>query len=324
VSRRSLHVRRCVLSLVASTLAFPALASAQSAKPAVTTGGTANLTPAAVTLLGKVDPNAAATTYVFRYGPTTLYGAETPVASAGAGGAAVNVLANITPLAPATTYHYRLIAHNRNGTANGADRTFKTPPQPLGLTLAATPNPVPFGGPTTLGGTLSGTNNSGRPIVLQANPFPYTQGFVTVTNPQLTNATGAFAFPLLSVPLNTQYRVLIPDRPQIVSPIVGVSVAVRVSTNVSATRVRSGRRVRFFGTLKPARPGAQVAIQKLNSKKNWITVAGTITHSAGKTFSRYGKTVRIRRGGTYRVFVGIVDGNFTSSAGRSVKIRRIF
>jgi len=305
-------------------LALPALASAQTAKPAATTGGTANLTPASVTLLGKVDPNAVATTYVFRYGPTTLYGVETPAANAGAGGAAVNVVANITPLAPATTYHYRLIAHNANGTTNGADRTFKTPPQPLGLTLSATPNPVPFGGPTTLVGALSGTNNSGRQIVLQANPFPYTQGFVTVSNPQLTNPAGAFAFPLLSVALNTQFRVLIPDRPQIVSPLVGVSVAVRVSTNVSATRVRSGRRVRFFGTLKPARPGAQVAIQKLNSKKNWVTVTGTITHSAGKTFSRYAKSVRIVRGGTYRVFVGIVDGNFASNAGRSVKIRRVF
>jgi hypothetical protein len=305
------------------SLALPALASGASTKPGVTTGGVANATLASATLLGRVDPNGAATTYVFRYGTTTLYGAETPAASAGTANGAVDVAANIVGLAPATTYHYRLIARNRNGTVNGADRAFKTPRQPLGLTLAATPNPVAFGSGTTLAGSLSGTGNGGRQVVLQQNPFPYTAGFATIGNPQLTAADGAFSFPLLSVPLNTQYRVVIPDKPEIASPLVGVSVAIGVNTNVSRRRVRSGRLVRFFGTIRPARPGAQVAVQKLNRNKNWVTVAGTITHSAGSTFSRYSKRVRIRRGGTYRVFVAIVDGNYVSHAGRAVTIRRI-
>jgi hypothetical protein len=218
-------------------------------------------------------------------------------------------------------YHYRLIARNRNGRIDGADRVFKTRDQPLGLTLAATPNPVGFGRPTILAGTLTGTGSAGRQVVLQSNPFPYTQGFVTISNPQLTAADGAFSFPLLSVPLNTQYRVLIPTRAEVVSPIVGVNVAVRVSTNVSSTRVRTGHRVRFFGRVTPARPGALVGIQKLHGT-NWVTVAGTITHNAGKSFSRYAKRIRIRRGGRYRVFVSMLDGNFTSNYGRTVTIRR--
>jgi len=304
------------------SLALPALASAASTKPIVTTGGTANLTPSSVTLLGKVDPGGAATTYVVRYGPTTLYGAETPAVAVGAGTLPVNVVAPVASLAPATTYHYRVIAHNANGTVNGADRTFKTLKQPLGLTLAASVNPVLFGRPTILAGTLTGTGSAGRQVVLQSNPFPYTQGFVTVTNPQLTNPAGAFAFPLLSVPLNTQYRVQVPTNPEIVSPIVSMGVAVRVSTSVSSTHVRSGGRVRFFGRVSPARPGAQFAVQKLNSKKHWVNVAGSITHSAGATSSKYGKTIRIRRGGSYRVFVSIVDGNYVSNVGRTVKIRR--
>lgn len=306
------------------TLALPALAGAASTQPKVSTGGVANRTPAAVTLLGKVDPNGAETTYIFRYGTTTLYGAATPAVSAGNGAKAVNVVAAIGALAPATTYHYRLVARNRNGTVSGADRTFKTPRQPLGLTLAATPNPVPFGRGTTLVGALSGTGNAGRQVVLQHNPFPYTAGFATIGNTQLTAADGAFAFPLLSVPLNTQYRVLIPGKPEIASPLVGVSVAARVTTNVSSHRVRTGGRVHFSGRVRPARPGARVAIQKLNSKKHWVTVAGTIARTAGRTFSRYGKTIRIRRGGSYRVFVAIVDGNHVSSAGTRVKIRRRF
>lgn len=309
--------------VVALALALPAPALAQSAKPTVTTGASANPTPASVTVLGRVDPNGAQTTYLFQYGPTVLYGAATPPLAAGGGTSAINVLANLTGLAPATTYHYRLVATNRNGTTTGADRTFRTRNQPLGLTLAATPNPVAFGRPTVLAGTLSGTGNANRQIVLQANPFPYTQGFVPVSNPQLTNPQGGFAFPLLSVPLNTQFRVLIPTRPEIVSPIVNVGVAVRVSTSVSSRRVRSGGRVRFFGRVTPARPGAQVAIQKRRGRR-WVTVAGTITHTATSRYSRYGKTLRIRRGGRYRVFVAIVDGNFASGAGRTVRISRRF
>jgi hypothetical protein len=310
-----------LMTVLVLSLALPALAHGASSKPTVSTGAVANVTPQSVTLLGRIRPNGAATTYLFQYGPTTLYGSSTPVAAAGSGTAAVNVTADISGLAPSTTYHYRLIARNRNGRIDGADRVLKTRAQPLGLTLAAAPNPVPFGRPTILSGTLTGTGSAGRQVALQANPFPYTQGFVTVSNPQLTAADGAFSFPLLSVPLNTQYRVLIPTRPEVVSPIVGVNVAVRISTNVSATRVRTGHRVRFFGRVTPARPGALVGIQKLRGTR-WVTVTGTITHTGGKSFSRYAKRIRIRVGGRYRVFVSIADGNFASSYGRTVTIRR--
>ena len=305
------------------SLALPALAAAQSTKPGVTTGASANLTANSVTILGRVDPNQAATTYLFQFGPTTLYGASTPVAAAGDGNSPLNVLANLTGLAPATTYHYRLFAHNRNGTVSGNDRTFRTPAQPLGLALAASANPVGFGKPTTITGALSGTGNAGRQVVLQQNPFPYAGGFVTVGNPQLTGADGAFGFPLLSVPLNTQYRVFLPERPAVQSPIVGVNVAVKVSTRVTRQRVRTNRKVRFFGRVTPARAGAQVAVQKLRGTR-WITVGGSITRGGGKGSSPYGLNVRIRRGGTFRVFVSIVDGNFVSNAGRSIRITRIF
>ena len=47
------------------------------------------------------------------------------------------------------------------------------------MTLAATPNPIAPGGATTLAGQLTGTNNVNRDVVLQSNPCPYTQGFLT-------------------------------------------------------------------------------------------------------------------------------------------------
>lgn len=306
---------------LALTLALPSAAPAASTKPTVSTGAAADVTPQSATLLGRVTPNGAQTTYRFQYGTTTLYSAATaPVVLAG-GAAAVNVSAQLAGLAPNTTYHYRLVARNRNGTVEGVDRTFRTRRMPLGLTLAAAPSPVPFGRPAVLAGALTGTGSAGRPIVLQANPFPYTAGFQPTANVQLTDAEGRFAFPLLAVGMNTQYRVAMPDRPEIQSPIVSLGVAVRVSTHTSATRVRSGRAVRFFGTVRPARPGAQFAIQRRRGSR-WVTVAGGIARGARGGVSRFAKRVRIRRGGSYRVFVAVADGMLVSAAGRTVRIRR--
>lgn len=310
-----------IIAALAAVLALPGLAQAAATKPTAATGAAADITPQSARVLGKVTPNGAQTTYFFQYGLTKLYTASTPVGSAGAGSGGVAVTADLPGLAPATTYHYRLVAKNKVGTTNGADRVLKTKPQPLGLTLAATPSPVGFGQPTVLAGTLSGTGNAERQIQLQSNPFPYTQGFAPASNVQLTDAQGNFAFPLLSVALNTQYRVLIPNRPEIASPIVSLGVAPRVATYVSATRVRTGRVVRFFGTVRPKRGGAY-AIQNLRGTR-WVTVAGGITHGSGDV-SRYSKRVRIRRGGGYRVLVTTTDGTLTPTAGRTVRISRVF
>lgn len=318
---------RLSMSLIVASLTLalvmPALAPAQSRAPSVATGGVLRVTPQSAMLLGEVTPNGAQTTYTFQYGTSTRYGAVTPPRAAGAGNTPLDVSADLAGLAPATTYHFRLVAHNRNGTVRGADRLLRTRPQPLGLALAATPNPVAFGRPAVIAGTLSGTDSANRQIVLQSNPFPYTQGFTTTTNAQLTSATGQFAFPLLAVPLNTQYRVVVPARALVVSPIVTVGVAIRVATNTSRRRVRRGGTVRFFGTIRPARPGAQFAIQTLR-RGSWRTIAGGITHGTRGGVSRYAKRVKIRRGGQYRVYVAIVDGNYMSSAGRTLRISSAF
>ena len=317
--RMSRRIKTGVMLTLALSLALPAMALG-AGKATVTTGGVAKLTPSTVSLLGKVNPNGAPTTYSFQYGPTVLYGAATPATAAGAGSKAINVVADVGGLAPATVYHYRLVASNSFGITRGADRTFKTKNQPLGLTLGATPNPVPFGKPTVLAGALTGTGNASRQVVLQSNPFPYTQGFVNTTNVQLTGPQGQFAFPLLSVPVNTQYRVLIPTKPEIASPIVSVGVAVSVGTSVTDTRVRRGQRVRFSGSIKPGKGGERIAIQKLKPS-GWVTVAGATAHRSSSTSSRYTKRIRISRGGSYRVFVASLDGSLANSTGRTVRIK---
>jgi hypothetical protein len=309
--------------LIATGLLVPTGAAAAPARPDVTTGPAANLGQNSVTLTGSVNPNEAATTYFFQYGTTRNYqgAVPAPAASAGRGNRRVRVTVDVGSLAPATTYHYRLVARNAKGVRRGADRTFRTRRQPLGLTLGATPNPVAPGGRTLIAGTLSGTGNGGRQIVLQSNPFPFTQGFQNASNVQLTNSDGSFSFPVLSVSINTQYRVTLPNQPQVQSPITTVGVAPKVS--VRAKRVRRTARgaiYRFSGRITPEHDGAQVAIQRLKGSR-WVTIQGTIAKHRSSTSSRYRKSVRLRRGGRFRVFAGTDDGDHVQSVSRTVRLR---
>jgi hypothetical protein len=302
-------------------LLLPAGASAQK-RPVVTTGGVSNVAQTTVVLNGTVNPRRADTTYFFQYGTTSLYGAQTAATPVGNGRRGVRVAVGVGNLAPFTRYHYRLVAQNARGLVKGRNRTFRTHRQPLGVTLAATPNPIRAGGSTTLAGTLTGTGSAGRQVVLQANPFPYTQGFATISNAQVTNAQGGFAFPLLSVALNTQYRVLMPQRPEVVSPVVVLGTQVRVTTRVRVRRRTASRRrgrVRFSGTVTPAAVGSQIVIQK-RRRGNWVTVAQTFARHAGASRSRYVRRIRPRRGGRYRV-VANVQGAHVGAVGRTVRVR---
>src|SRR4051794_16503003 len=303
---------------LALALGLPAAAHAATA-PVVTTGGTSNVAQQTVTLAGTVDPNGADTTVQFQYGTTSRYGATTPVQTVtGDGRRTISVDAG--GLAPATTYHYRFIATNAKGLANGADRTFKTKAQPLGVTFAATPNPLLPGATTTLAGQLTGTGNGGRQVVLQSNPFPYTQGFKNDGNKLITDPQGNFSFGLRAVAFNTQYRVALPDKPSVVSPIVVVSVAVRVTTHLGSRTVRRGHKLTFAGTIRPAVDGTPIAIQKLNSKNHWVTIAGTAARHNSSKSSAYSKKVTISRGGKYRVYAGVTNGMFAPNTGSTVTI----
>jgi hypothetical protein len=312
--------RSALAAIAATGLCLIAPAAASAAAPLVTTGGAAQVTISSATLTGTVNPRGLSTSYYFQYGTTTAYGSRTASTAAGKGGAGVAAAAQISGLGSNTRYHYRLIAHNSDGTTAGNDRTFRTPRQPLGLALSATPNPVVFGGLTTLSGTLSGTGNTGRAVQLQQNPFPFTSGFSNVANAQLTDAAGNFSFTVLSVPLTTQYRVLVASNQAIVSPVVTVSVQVLVRTSVTHRHVRRGAKVRFSGTVRPAVPNVPLAIQKRGPSGGWVTVSGSITRPGGNGYAVYGKTVRVKRGGRYRVYVGATGGTFTPNVGRTIVI----
>ena len=241
-------LRGTMLIAVALALLAPAAASAAS-KPEVRTGAAASITPTTATLNGRVDPNNAETTYFFQSAPRACSAPTPPRPPRARGAASVAVSVPVSGLAPATTYHYRLVAQNRFGITRGERRTFKTKVQPLGVTLAANPNPVAPGGSSTLVGQLTGTNNANRDVVLQSNPFPYTQGFVNAGNAQVTDAAGNFSFAVLSVPVTTQFRVVMAQRPEVTSPIVVVGAALQVRTDAKkVARHRHSVSVRFRGS----------------------------------------------------------------------------
>jgi hypothetical protein len=315
-----MQYRGALVAAVVGLLVAPAAAAAAPAKPVSVTGGVANLAPTSVVLKGQVNPREAATTYFFQYGPTRLYGATTPAASAGAGARRVPVAVAVGGLAPATVYHYRLVAQNARGLVFGRNRRFRTRRQPLGLTLGATPNPILAGRSTTLAGSLTGTGAAGRQVVLQANPWPYA-GFVNIANPQVTNPQGAFSFPVLSQGVTTQYRVLMPHNQRIVSPVVVVGSTVSVTMKVKVRRGERRGRLRFSGHVRPAVDGHQLLIQKLG-KTGWNNIASMVARHASASASRYVKHVRQRRGGRYRV-VANINAQYVPSAARSKRIRRV-
>ncbi len=83
------------------------------------------------TLNGTVNPDGVALEECsFEYGPTAAYGQSVPCAETvveiGAGSEALPVHAELGGLGLGSVYHFRLVARNANGTAHGADESFKT------------------------------------------------------------------------------------------------------------------------------------------------------------------------------------------------------
>ncbi|HEY0517150.1 MAG TPA: hypothetical protein VGD00_08520 [Solirubrobacteraceae bacterium] len=299
---------------MALALSAPALAAG---KPAANTGGAKSITYNTATLAGTVNPNGQNTSYYFQYGPTRAYGGQSAIADAGSGGKGVGVEVAIGGLQPITLYHYRLVAVNASGATLGADHTFLTTKVPLSLAIVATPNPVPFAGIVVVQGTLSGTNNAGRQVVLQANVFPYTLGFQNVGNPELTTATGSFSFPILGQAATAHFRVVTTTKPQVISPEVVENVLMRISGHIGHSRKHGY--VRFYGSVAPAADGMQVGILKITHGK-YVLAGGTVLkhHDAGS--STFSKPIRARRG-VYRVLVRITSGAQISTYSQPLVIR---
>jgi hypothetical protein len=306
------------LTLAVLTLLATSAVAAQAAGPAkVNTNGAREVGYASAVLTGTVNPSGSNTSYYFQYGLTKAYGSQTAISDAGAGDKQVQVRLAISGLQPLTVYHYRLVAVNGAGATIGDDEKLLTTKIPLSLAILASPNPVPFGGLVTVQGTLSGTDNAQRAVVLQANPFPFTGGFQNVGNPQLTSATGGFSFTLLNQEQSTQFRVVTTTKTPVISPVTTENVAVRVSSHVARTKRRGFARI--YGTVTPAVVGAQVGVLRI-AQGHGILAGGTVVKPRNSISGKFSRVVRVKKG-AYRVLVKVAPGGVVSAYGTPLLIR---
>jgi hypothetical protein len=308
--------RGLLAAVVLAALMLPAGAFA-AATPKVTTGGPREVSYGSAVLTGVVNPNASNTSYYFQYGPTRAYGGQSAIADAGAGAKGVSVRLPITGLQPITVYHYRLVAVNAAGASIGNDQTLLTTKVPLSLAILSSPNAVLFGGTVTVQGTLSGTNNAGRVVVLQATQFPFSVGFQNFGNPELTSASGGFSFAVLGLTLTTQFRVITTTNPPVVSPVTVENVAVRVASHVA--RARRPGFARIYGTVTPAADGQQIGILRI-THGHGVLAAGTVLRHRDASSSSFSRVLRVKRG-VYRVLARVVGGAQISNYGGPLLIR---
>jgi hypothetical protein len=316
------RLRRRLLSpvlapaLLLAALAVPAAVQA-AGTPKVNTNGAREVSYGSAVLTGSVNPNGSNTSYYFQYGLTKAYGSQTAIADAGTGTKSVPVRLPIGGLQPITVYHYRLVAVNAFGATIGDDEKLLTTKVPLSLAILSSPNPVPFGGAVTVQGTLSGTENAKRAVVLQANAFPFTGGFQSIGNTELTSPTGSFIFTVPSLTASTQFRVFTPTSKPVISAVASENVAVRVSSHVARTR-RHGF-ARIYGTVTPAVDGAQVGMLRI-AQGHGILAGGTVAKPLSASSSRFSRVVRVHKG-AYRVLVKVAPGPVVSAYGTPLLIR---
>jgi streptogramin lyase len=146
-----------------------------AARPAVSTESASAIAPTWATISGVADPNGAATTYHFDWGPTPAYGQRLPAVDASVESDNDDHVSQLlSGLVPGTVYHYRLVATNcggcQPGTSYGEDLTFVTAtvaPSPIGTGNPVSPSPSPSPSPvkvpppargrTAVAGTVSGS-----------------------------------------------------------------------------------------------------------------------------------------------------------------------
>jgi hypothetical protein len=109
--------------------------------PSVESTSAIAVTADSATLRAQIDPNTAATTYRFEYGPGECSASactSVPIAPAaiGDGQEPVTVTQAIIGLQADTTYHYRVVAENSFGLTEGSDGAFTTQARGLGFQLA--------------------------------------------------------------------------------------------------------------------------------------------------------------------------------------------
>jgi hypothetical protein len=311
--------------LVASLLGVLCLGlsatSATAAAPTVLTDPADGITPVGAALHGRVNPVGHATDAWFQYGTTKSYGKRTPSQNAGTTGE-LPISASITGLTSNKTYHFRIVAENKDGRKNGADRTFKTS-KPT-TTPVFTPNPVPFGDPVAVSGQIVGTGANGAQVSLFGHAFPYTGPFTQFGNTVVADSQGSYLFILASALSNSIFEVRAKTTPAFTSAPQQLHVSSKISLH-APSRVKPRHRVHFWGIVQPAQDGIVVEIQKRQKDGSWVLFTRTALQHRAAGGSRYTTRKKLFHSHTFRAVVhstgGLVDEGVTQGA-QFVRVRR--
>jgi hypothetical protein len=352
--RRAIAVTLPALAGLALTLApgssLAASGRVGSRAPSVVTGP-AHAAGASVTLTGTVNTHDQPTTYEFQYGPGSAtggqpasYASHTTPAMLPAGTATEKVSQVVAGMPQGD--HYRLVAFSTadpEALRTGKDRIYTLAAKRTKsvFKLPSSFEPTPVNDPFVLSGTLTGTGNAAREVVLQASPYPYTAAFSDVGAPILTSATGAFSFRVARLTASTRFRVATVSAPLLFSDTLTQLAVERVTLNVRRSKRIQGL-VRLYGTAGPAAVGAHVFIQLEQQAKprptktekpektprsgeqerppKFQTKFETVLKPAGKSLSRFSVVVSVRTSGDYRAFVALPAGPLASGPSETVHL----
>jgi hypothetical protein len=287
--------------------------------PTVSTGSPRNTQPTGTTLVGKVDPNRAETTWYFEWGRSNNYGHRTPEQDAGRGASSVTVASALGGLAANTTYHFRIVATNAAGIKRGRDRGFRTLRQPTGIVITTPIERVLYGGVTTIDGQVRGAGVNGIRVALESRPFPFTAPFERAGDSVATARDGSFHLVTPPLFVSTRLHVVTRTTPVVTSP--EITALTSLLVRARALRV-DRRRYRIQGTVTPDVKGARVSVQRRSGRK-WVSVRRTRT---SRIHGRVGYRVlvkRARKARKYRVLVTPRNGAYARSTSNSVKVPRI-
>jgi len=198
-----------------------------------------------------------------------------------------------------------------------------TPPPGVGpygmvpiVSISAQPNPIVFGNTTTISGSLR-SNSAGVRMILEWRSFVPRGTFDEIAT-TTTDRRGDYRFapkPLV----NTVYRVQALSQPSARSEELLVRVRTRVGIRTSRGTVRAGARVRFTGLVFPRHNGRRAYVQRRSPSGRWVTLARPTLRAFDANSSRYGRLLRVRRAGVYRVKVNGHDEHATGYS-RTVRV----
>jgi hypothetical protein len=365
--------RRALLPALVAALGLaltPPLASQAASKapatPRALTGGVGHVSGTSAVLEGTIEPHGLLTafTYHFEYGSSSAYDEKTADATITVTSESVTaekVSQTATGFLP--KYDYRLVVEYPGTagtvTAYGLNREWPGPKikakaktkivvKKNGFELPKSYEPTLFGGTFTLTGTLTGSDNAKREVVLQASPYPYRAPFADVGAPVLTSAGGGFSLRAPKLRTSTKFRVATvatAGSAPVVSLVANEQVAALVSLKARFTR-RKGL-VRLYGTVTPTAVGAHIVFQLERPRKPAktempgklerpgalekaeeraerptfsFTKLSTIVKRATKTISRFSAVVNVSTEGNYRALLELPAGPLASSHSQTVKL----